>query len=212
MSAPELSPRQTGVVREALNVAMGTAGAGLSELVSLFVVLSVPDVVVVKRAECAPLLPERGPDSLRLTAVRQTFHGDIEGDAVLIFDETTPGAVANLLGLDDSTTRPEQLDLILEMSKTIIGRCVTGLSTHLFAEAARLDAPTLLEEKAEEARTLELLAPPPLLGDDAVLVARIPFRFEEEPLRSYLTIRIAEASIPAVVRATDIVLAKLRKR
>jgi chemotaxis protein CheC len=149
--------------------------------------------------------------SSQLTAIRQTFYGggQADGEAIVIFDETSPLAVARLVGVDAAAKRPQQLELLLEMSNLLIGACLNGISGQLFGLDMTFDPPAVLAEKTDLRSMSYGVFQRRQLQFNYTLVMRIQFRLENESLKSDLVILMSEKSIETVRRALAELLAKL---
>ena len=81
-----LSEFELDALTELVNLGVSNAAFSLREMVREEVVLSVPKVTIVTREEAVKNLGER--EATRLVGVHQSFEGDINGSALLIFPET----------------------------------------------------------------------------------------------------------------------------
>src|SRR3984957_7061253 len=81
-----LNELQLDSLTELVNIGVSRAAHSLREMVGAQVLLSVPTVRLVSRAEAVGILSER--EISNLVAVHQIFEGDITGRALLIFPET----------------------------------------------------------------------------------------------------------------------------
>jgi len=72
---------------ELINIGVSRAAANFRTMINQEVLLSVPSVAIVTGADAARTIGEH--NSARLVAVRQTFEGDFNGRAMLIFPEAT---------------------------------------------------------------------------------------------------------------------------
>ena len=146
----DFSADENDLLKETVNVAMGKAGARLAELLGSFVELSIPDIQIVAAEGLADQMSRGGllGGQTQLTAVRQTFcgGGQLEGEAIVVFDESSPVAVARVVGIDAVDRRPQQLELLLEMSNLLIGACLNGISRQLLARDLTFDPPAVLAE------------------------------------------------------------------
>jgi chemotaxis protein CheC len=80
-----LNDLERDALSELVNLGVGKAAANLRDMVRDEVLLSVPSVTVVSRAEASRLINEH--ETGRLVAIHQRFSGDLQGRALLIFPE-----------------------------------------------------------------------------------------------------------------------------
>src|SRR5947209_5405208 len=90
MSDPGREPFTLGeleldALTELVNIGVSRAASSLGSMVKEQVLLSVPSVMIVSRSDAA-FRVDQARENL-LVAVRQAFHGDISGRALLIFPE-----------------------------------------------------------------------------------------------------------------------------
>ena len=81
----DLTEIERDAISEIANMGVSRAAASLRQMVGEQVLLSVPAVRIVSRAEAARLV-ERG-NSPKLIAVQQSFEGPFSGRALLIFPQ-----------------------------------------------------------------------------------------------------------------------------
>src|ERR1700729_3106214 len=80
-----LDEMELDALGELVNIGVSRAAASLGTMVGEQVLLSVPSVMLVSRSRAAELISTSRQDLL--VAVRQEFHGDVSGRALLIFPE-----------------------------------------------------------------------------------------------------------------------------
>src|SRR5688572_16403403 len=80
-----LNELERDALSELVNLGVSKAAANLRDMVADEVLLSVPSVRVVSRAEASRLINEH--KNGRLVAIHQRFSGDLQGRALLIFPE-----------------------------------------------------------------------------------------------------------------------------
>ena len=90
-----LTPDQTDLLAEVMNVGIGRAAHALSELVRARVVLQVPKVEVGHVIELESRWREKAADGLSL--VSQDFDGASSGVAVLAFETPSARALVSLM-------------------------------------------------------------------------------------------------------------------
>lgn len=117
------------VVREMSNVAMGKAGQNLASLIKVFIDLPVPNVSLVHPNEIAMAVQEIDENEY-VSAVSKGFIGkDIQGEAIILFNQTSSKNMKNLLGYSDDVS--SDVEVLMDMSNMIVGACLSGIANQL---------------------------------------------------------------------------------
>jgi chemotaxis protein CheC len=187
--APLLDGDHEEVLREVVNVAMGTAGAALATALDRFVQLSVPRIHVVSGGGGSVPPGVKGPyPDWRVSAVRQAFYGHLAGEVVTLFGsgDGEPG-VAGALGRAGSASERE---LLLDVSNAMAGACVNGIAQQLQAE---LDyaAPSMLCEND----SFDGLLSGQISRWSFGLLIEVDFRLEESAFASGLLIFLSNDTV-----------------
>ena len=127
-----LSPTAQDALGELFNLAVGQAGALLSEMAGREVMLSVPMVQVCHREETTVALSEQV--SSRVALVSQALQGQLQGNACLAFaDEDTLSLVSLLLRDHDASVDVTELevDALSEVGNVLLNACVATLTSQL---------------------------------------------------------------------------------
>lgn len=137
MSEPKalLSPLEKDVLQEIMNIAFGQAAADLSDVIDLYVTLTVPHIDLLGFDEILPVIFQDISNRQDMSMVKQSFSGRFSGSSVLIlphgegkkllkmFDEQA-GLSAGL-GYDIDTLERETL---IEISNIIMGACISKIA------------------------------------------------------------------------------------
>jgi chemotaxis protein CheC len=190
-----LTELELDALTELVNIGVSRAAASLREMVGRQqVMLSVPNVVLVGRAEAIELLGKQ--ESSQLVAVHQVFEGDITGRALLIFPE------ANSLELVRAVTGGElSLEDILELEQealaetgnVILNGCLATIA-NMLQRSLKMSLPEILRGQGPE---FFELAPPPVAGD-VVLFLYINFAVHERDIRGYIAMLMDMPSLTAL--------------
>ncbi|MGQ8365907.1 response regulator [Glaciecola sp. 1036] len=117
--------------RELSNIAMGQAGENLAKILDRFVHLPIPNVSVVHTNELAMTLASID-DNEQVSAVSKGFVSKrIKGEALIIFNDTNIDSFRNLLGRQQHSSAPNDIEVLMDVSNLIIGACLNGLSEQL---------------------------------------------------------------------------------
>ena len=139
-----LDEDQRDALTEVCNIGMGRAGDALSQLLDTFVALSTPRVRIVRAGESDLGLraPGAAQDAERVTAVRQSFFVDLQGETITVFGISGANDITVLLGAGAGETMCED-ETILDATSIMVGALMRGLSEELGISLA-LTAPSIL--------------------------------------------------------------------
>ena len=190
-----LTELELDALTELVNIGVSRAATSLREMVGRQqVILSVPNVVVVGRAEAIELLGRQ--ESSRLVAVHQVFEGDITGRALLIFPETNSlelvrAVTGGELSLEDIIELEQEA--LAETGNVILNGCLATIA-NLLQRSLKMSLPEILRGKGPEFFELK---PPPEAGD-VVLFLYINFAVHERDIRGYIAMLMDMPSLSAL--------------
>ena len=190
-----LTELELDALTELVNIGVSRAAASLREMVGKQqVMLSVPNVVVVGRAEAIDLL--RKQEASRLVAVHQVFEGDITGRALLIFPETNSlelvrAVTGGELSLEDILELEQEA--LAETGNVILNGCLATIA-NMLQRSLKMSLPEILRGEGPEFFALE---PPPEAGD-VVLFLYINFAVHERDIRGYIAMLMDMPSLAAL--------------
>lgn len=195
MSTRTLSDVQCDVVGELFNLGMGRAAASLSEMLAREVLLSVPRVELINRAQVRERYFEQG--LRRVTAVTQGFNGPFTGESFLLFPDSEGLRLAMAM-LDDGACADEASeiaqDVIAEIGNIVLNACLGSIGNIFGAE---------LSSGLPELRTDECSV---VLGGneaDAALFLQIEFAVANEQIRGFVAFLIDVGSTDEFCRRID---------
>jgi len=123
------------VLQEIMNISFGQAAADLSEVINLYVTLTVPKIELLDYKEIFPFIKSEISSSSDMSMVKQFFSGRFSGSSVLIFphgegkkllqmfDENA--GISNDSGYDIDVLEKETL---IEISNIIMGACISKIA------------------------------------------------------------------------------------
>lgn len=129
-----LSPLEKDALQEIMNISFGQAAANLSDVINLYVTLTVPHIDVLRFDGVLPLICKDIAGTNDMGMVKQFFSGKFSGSSVLIFPH---GEGKKLLKLfdennDDSTYDFDvdvlEKETIIEISNIIMGACISKIA------------------------------------------------------------------------------------
>ena len=124
-------------LQEIMNISFGQAAADLSDVINLFVTLSVPYIDVLSHDEVTRYIQERIPDTSEVSMVTQLFSGHFSGSSILLFPHGEGKKLLHLFnedlgeslnGYDVDVLERESL---LEISNVIMGACISKIAEML---------------------------------------------------------------------------------
>ncbi|HVI33860.1 chemotaxis protein CheC [Phenylobacterium sp.] len=189
-----LSELELDALTELVNIGVSRAATSLRELVGEQVLLSVPNVRLVSRADAVAILGER--EASRLVAVHQVFEGDITGRALLIFPEKNSlelvrAVTGGDLPLDDIIELEQEA--LAETGNIILNGCLATIA-NMLRRSLKISLPEILRGQGADLFELE---PPPTSGD-VVMFLYINFAVRERDIRGYIAMLMDMPSLAAL--------------
>lgn len=129
-----LSPLEKDALQEIMNISFGQAAADLSDVINLYVTLTVPHIDILLFEGVLPLISKDIADANDMGMVKQFFSGKFSGSSVLVFPH---GEGKKLLRLFDenigSSTSVLDVDILeketlIEISNIIMGACISKIA------------------------------------------------------------------------------------
>jgi chemotaxis protein CheC len=197
---------QRDALQEVANVGMGQAGARLAQLLDAFVALSVPRIRLIERAELPAALEDMTSFTGTVTAVRQGFKSDINGEAVVIFDGDGIREIAAAFTGDDDAPQDEhdETEVAYEAANILIGACLASVFEQLNCTLT-YSAPRLIGRYIP----LDAVVQPDTLHWSAALLLEVNFALEGRSFRAHLVTLTADESIVRLRVALDDLLASI---
>jgi chemotaxis protein CheC len=176
-----LDELELDALTELVNIGISHAAASLAVMVGEQVLLSVPSVVILSRAEAAALISQ--PKSDLLVAVRQAFHGEVSGRVLLIFPESNSlelvrAAVGEHLSLEDILELEHEA--LAEIGNIILNSCMATIA-NLLQRSLKMSLPEIVRGAGGE--FFELSSS---MADDVVLFVHINFSLKGHEVSGYV--------------------------
>lgn len=200
----DLSEDQRDALQEVVNIGMGRAGAALAQILDdAFVTLSVPRIRIVAcdqlpRALIA-MIGHQGP----ITGVRQSFHSDMHGEAVVIFGEAGCRDLADLMGYDAPLDSSGEREIILDVANILVGACTSHVFEQLGSRIS-FSQPTLIGERIAVGSMIQAAEAP---SWSHALLVEINFALEDRSFICHVLMLMPEPSIVKLRGALDAFLA-----
>lgn len=193
-SAPAvaLDALELDALAELVNIGVSRAAVSLRTMVGDEILLSVPAVRVVTRAEAARIIGERGLD--RLVAVHQAFDGEIAGRALLIFPETNSlelvrAVTGGELPLEDIIDLEQEA--LAETGNIILNGCLATIA-NLLQRSLRMSLPEIIRGAGPELFDMAGVR----VSEDVALLLYIDFAVKHRDIRGYIAMLM---DLPALI-------------
>jgi len=179
--------------REIANVAMGRAADLLARLLNAFVILPIPSVNMIEMSELRMAVNQVTDDDT-LSAVCQGFIGSgIAGEALLVFNESSFGDIAELMKYKGVIDEPAQLELLMDIASILLGACLTGIADQLDISFSQ-GHPMVLGRHIKVQDLLKSTAS----QWNKTLAVEIAYSIENRQINCDLLLLFTEDSIPAL--------------
>lgn len=183
------------ILREVMNIAFGKASADLAEVIDITVVLSVPQIRLVRGQELARYLREELHLTPQVSIVEQNFFGRFKGSALLSFPLGAERQILALMGGGSELEvgdNPSMLgrEALLEVGNILIGACIGKLS-ELLADVVTYAPPRLIFSNASSDEVGGRLA----ADDTLAITMKTVFQLEGQDVTGHLFLITSESCI-----------------
>ena len=131
-----ISEEELDILQEVMNIAFGKASAALAEVIDIYVVLSIPDIRLMKTAEVPGYIESEINDFGKISVIKQNFTGKFHGSALLFFPGGAGKKLFSLFDCDPAAA-PESEGLLVVLEKETlleVGNILLGASVSKVAE------------------------------------------------------------------------------
>lgn len=181
---------QKDTLKEIVNIAMGQAGDSLARILDVFVTLSIPTIELIEVSNIVPTVTEMINTDKNVSAVRQSFYNQFQGEAIVLFNQAGCNDLAILMGYETDAEDINKQELLLDIANILAGACLNGIGEQLGTELS-YSPPTIMAENA----TLENVLNPDALSWSHALLMEVNFSLENSEFKSHLLILMAEETI-----------------
>jgi chemotaxis protein CheC len=188
-----LSELELDALTELVNIGVSRAATSLGAMVGEQVLLSVPSVAIVSRARAMEQIGETRQDLL--VAVRQAFHGEVSGRALLIFPERNSlelvrAVAGERLSLEDILELEHEA--LAEIGNIILNACIATVA-NLLQRNLTMSLPEIVRGTSE--RLFDLSQS---MADDVVLFVHINFSLKGNQIVGYVAMVMDFASLESL--------------
>ena len=200
----ELNALQLDVLGELANMGLGTAAASLSEMVNDEVVLAVPKVEFIARADVMNRLG-LAPDKM-LKGVEQVFSGTLRGHALLLFPDGHSLSLVRMLLANTGMSDSEYLNELEEEALIEVGNIILNATLSVFADTLEIELNTGLPNRVEGrgAGVIDAIfdLEPDSTGSEMLLIG-IEFSVHEKPVRGFVALLLEVGSLLKLTESLD---------
>jgi chemotaxis protein CheC len=191
-----ISEEEKDILQEIMNIAFGKAAADLAEVINIFVVLSVPDIRIIKADDLPDYIRAEFTDFGNISIVEQNFWGEFKGNALLAFPADAGRELISLLGDgDEPAFASESSDILenetlIEVGNILIGACV-GKVAELLSDVVTYSPPRIIFENHPN------VSMPKTLFDssNSAIILKTVFSFNERNVNGFLFLITSDNSI-----------------
>jgi chemotaxis protein CheC len=191
-----LSEVELDALSELVNIGVSRAAASLRTMIGQEILLSVPSVQVVTRAQAAQIIGERDPE--KLVAVHQAFDGEISGRALLIFPETNSlelvrAVTGGELPLEDIIELEQEA--LAETGNIILNGCLATIA-NLLKRSLKISLPEIVRGSGPDLFDLAGVSE----DESVALFLYIDFAVRDRDIRGYIAMLMDLPALAALKR------------
>jgi chemotaxis protein CheC len=191
-----ISEEEQDILQEIMNIAFGKAAADLAEVINIFVVLSVPDIRIIKAVDLPDYIRTEFSEFGNISIVEQNFWGEFKGNALLIFPAGAGKELISLLGDGGELTFESQSsdilekETLMEVGNILIGACV-GKVAELLKDAVTYSPPRVIIEDQPNVSMPKTLFDP----SNSAIILKTVFCFNERDVNGFLFLITSHNSV-----------------
>lgn len=191
-----LTPDELDILQEVVNIAFGKASSDLAKIVDVFVVMSVPQVKVLRESEIKDYLAGEVGANGASSIVEQHFWGRFKGAALLFFTPEAGVALTYLLNDGEGQDVEDEIERSRE-SMMVAGGILAGACVGKIAECLD-DMITYSPPCFADVSNIKTDAPDKkdLIANDRLTVAiKTPFCFDNDGINGFLMLIAAPEAL-----------------
>lgn len=182
-----MTPLEKDALQEIMNISFGQAAAELSEVISLYVTLSVPYIDVLANQDVVRYIQGKIPNTSEMSMVTQMFNGNFNGSSILVFPHGEGKRLLQLFNddlggpFDGHDMDVLERESLVEISNIIIGACISKIA-EMLGDLVTYSPPRYYAKEQIPETLAECLS-----GDNSFAIFfKTLFQFEEFDARGYL--------------------------
>lgn len=183
-----MTPLEKDALQEIMNIAFGQAAADLSEVINLYVTLTVPHIELLTFDEICRYIRDDISTNNDMSMVKQFFSGKFSGSSVLIFPHGEGKKMLQLFDEHSGTAIASDYDVdvleketLIEISNIIMGACISKIA-ELLADVVTYAPPRYYSQEQIHGTLEEAFA-----GNDTFAIFfKTTFHFQEFDASGFL--------------------------
>ncbi|MBF0606722.1 MAG: chemotaxis protein CheC [Candidatus Magnetobacterium sp. LHC-1] len=190
-------------LHEMMNISFGRAARDLSEVIDIYVVLSIPSMEVINASELPDFIAENiQQTSSDSTIICQNFLGDYNGICMVVFPSDDEHKLLSLFQDDSDSNNESMADLnldqevFLEIGNILIGTCVSKMA-ELIGESVIYQPPVVVHSNLISTNLYASIFD----ASQLALTLNTTFKFKEQDLHCYLFLITSCATVPFLKKA-----------
>jgi chemotaxis protein CheC len=198
-----LSADRREALQELINIGFGRSAAALAELLGAYIVLSVPEVELVRSSDLMDMLfPALDVDD-EVSLVKQSFQGDFLGEAVLALSSGSAKGLVMML-TEQAGFQPDmelgqlEIEALLEVGNLVIGACL-GQFADLLHTTLTFNPPVIQVERYGSLKKLDEDTSHP----GQALLIKTQFKMSERQATGFLLIFLLPDRLDWLFREVD---------
>jgi chemotaxis protein CheC len=192
----DLNELQRDALGEIFNIGVGRAASSLSQIVNDTVLLSAPEVTLVRREDASKVL--LGSEFRQFSTVSQNFSGAFDAEAMLIFPESNALEIVRLMvgpHMSIEELSEFEQEAMCEVGNIILNACMSALAD-LFHIALN---GTLPVHRFGDTESLAFLG-----GDDQmVLVLQVDMTISQQRVQGHILFLLSVVSMRSMLDCLD---------
>ncbi|RIX47552.1 MAG: chemotaxis protein CheC [Rhodocyclales bacterium GT-UBC] len=193
----QLNELQRDALGEMFNIGVGRAAASLSQIVSDEVLLTAPEVIVVRRDQAATMLIDA--ELRQFSMVSQNFSGPFDAQALLVFPESNALEIVRLMvgpHMSIEELAEFEQEAMCEVGNIILNACMSSL-----ADLFRISfESTLPLHRFGDSESLPLLE-----GDEEqmVLILQVDMIISQQRIQGHILFLLSVSSMQSLLDCLD---------
>jgi chemotaxis protein CheC len=193
----QLSELQRDALGEIFNIGVGRAASSLSQIVNDEVLLSAPEVIVVRRDQAAAMLIDA--ELSQFSMISQNFSGPFDAQALLVFPESNALEIVRLMvgpHMSIEELAEFEQEAMCEVGNIILNACMSAL-----ADLFRISfESTLPLHRFGDTENLPLLE-----GDEEqmVLILQVDMIISQQRIQGHILFLLSVGSMQSLLDCLD---------
>ncbi|KJU85444.1 chemotaxis protein CheC [Candidatus Magnetobacterium bavaricum] len=190
-------------LHEMMNISFGRAARDLSEVIDIYVVLSIPSMEVINASELPNFIAENiQQNASENTIICQNFLGDYNGICMVVFPSDDENKLLSLFqdendsNLESMTELDLDNEIFLEIGNILIGTCVSKMA-ELIGESVIYQPPVVIHNNLISTNLYASIFD----ASQLALTLNTTFKFKEQDLHCYLFLITSCATVPFLKKA-----------